>query len=141
MVTDVIDSSCDEVLYSQRITSLRIKLNQEAGGKYGVLLQDAYWFNALHLSSTFLTSARSKYFTIRPHIHPFTHVFTHRRRCQPRRETASWSGAVRVRRLAQGHLDTRLGGAGDRTSNLPVTSQPAPPPEPHGRPLDPRTLK
>ena len=32
-----------------------------------------------------------------------------------------WSGAVRVRRLAQGHLDT-LGGAGDRTSNLPVTS-------------------
>ena len=32
-------------------------------------------------------------------------------------------------RLAQGRLDTQLGGAGDRTSNLPVTSQPALPPE------------
>jgi hypothetical protein len=30
-----------------------------------------------------------------------------------------------VRRLAQGHLDTQQGGAGDRTSNLPVRSQPA----------------
>ena len=30
---------------------------------------------------------------------------------------------VGVRRLAQGHLDTRLGGAGDRTSNLPVNDQ------------------
>ena len=28
-----------------------------------------------------------------------------------------------MRRLAQGHLDPQLGGAGDRTSNLPVTSQ------------------
>ncbi|CAL8400325.1 unnamed protein product [Gadus morhua 'NCC'] len=28
-------------------------------------------------------------------------------------------------------LDTELGGAGDRTSDLPVTSQPARPPEPH----------
>ena len=43
-------------------------------------------------------------------IHPFImHTFTHRRRCQPRRATASWSGAVRVRCLAQGHLDTQLG--------------------------------
>ena len=32
------------------------------------------------------------------------------------------------RRLAQGHLDVQLG---DRTSNLPVTSQPALPPETH----------
>ena len=40
------------------------------------------------------------------------------------------TGAVRVRRLAQGHLVTQLGGAGDQTSNLPVTSQPALPPEP-----------
>ena len=39
----------------------------------------------------------------------FIHTFTHRRRCQPRKATASPSGAVRVRRLAQGHLDTRLG--------------------------------
>ena len=35
-----------------------------------------------------------------------------------------------VRRLAQGHLDT-LGGAGDRTSDLPDTRQLALPPEPH----------
>ena len=32
------------------------------------------------------------------------------------------------RRLAQGHHDTQLGGAGDPTSNLAVTSQPALPP-------------
>ena len=34
----------------------------------------------------------------------------------------------------RGHLDTRLGGAGDRTSNLQVTSRPALPPEPHAAP-------
>ena len=79
-----------------------------------------------------LASGHSKHFTILPNIHPFTLKFTHRRRSQPRRATASWSAAVRVRRLAQGHLHTQLGGAGDRTSNLPVTSQPAPPREPHG---------
>ena len=45
------------------------------------------------------------------------------------RVTASSSRAVMVRRLTQGHLHTQLGGAGDRTSNLPVTSQPALPPE------------
>ena len=33
--------------------------------------------------------------------------------------------------LAQGHPDTQLGGARDRTSNLLVTSQPVLPPEPH----------
>ena len=35
-----------------------------------------------------------------------------------------------MRRLAQGNLNTQLAGAGDRISNLPVTSQPALPPEP-----------
>ena len=62
--------------------------------------------------------------------HSFTHSqhsFTH---SQPRRAPASSSCTVRVSRLAQGHLDTQRGGAGERTSNLPVTSQPAPPPEP-----------
>ena len=44
-------------------------------------------------------------------------------RCQPCKATASSSGTVRVRRLAQRLLDTR-GGAGDRTSNLPIASQP-----------------
>ena len=38
-------------------------------------------------------------------VMPFVHKFTHRRRSQ--------------------HLETQLGRAGDRTSNLPVTSQPA----------------
>ena len=32
--------------------------------------------------------------------------FTHRRRRRPLRATASWSGAVSLRRLAQGRLDT-----------------------------------
>ena len=47
----------------------------------------------------------------------------------PRKTTASSSGAVRVRGLAQGHLDTQLAGAGDRTSNLAVTNRTALPPE------------
>ena len=45
-------------------------------------------------------------------LQPFIHSFAHRRRCQPSRATASSSGAVRVRCLPQGHLDTQLGGAG-----------------------------
>ena len=83
--------------------------------------------NGLHSYRAFVASALSKRFTILPNIHPFTH----RRRCQPCKATASSSGAVRGRCLTQGHLDTKLGGAGDQTSNLPVTSQPALPPEPH----------
>ena len=42
-----------------------------------------------------------------PNIPPFMHTFKHRRRCQPWRAKASSSGAVRVRRLAQGHLDAQ----------------------------------
>ena len=64
-------------------------------------------------------------------VHPFVHTFAQQRKCKAGKVTASSSGTVRVRRLAQGHLDTRLGGAGNRTMNLPVTSQPALPPEPH----------
>jgi hypothetical protein len=52
--------------------------------------------NGLHLYSAFLTSGRSKCFTTLPNIHPFM-------------QTASSSGTVRVRCLAQGHLDARLG--------------------------------
>ena len=66
--------------------------------------------NRLHLYSAFLGSGHSKRFTIWPHIHPFMHTFTLPRRCQP------WQAT---------------GGAGDGTSNLPVTSQPALPPETH----------
>ena len=57
------------------------------------------------------------------------HTFTRRRRSQPRRAT------VRVGRLAQGHLDTQRGAAGDRTSDLPVTSQPAQSSEPSRLPF------
>ena len=59
------------------------------------------------------------------------HTFTHRQRCQGEGATASSSGAVRVRCLAHGHLDTQLGGAGNLTGNLPVTSQLTLPPKPH----------
>jgi hypothetical protein len=72
--------------------------------------------NGLHLCSVFLTSGHSKHFTVSPHIHPFKHTFTHRRRSEPRKATVSSSGAVRVKCLAQEHIDTQ-------TSNLPVTSQ------------------
>ena len=75
--------------------------------------------NGLHLYS----GGHSKRFTISLNIHPSMHTFTHPRWCQPCKATASSPGAVRVRCLAEGHLDTRLGGAGDRNSNLPVTSQ------------------
>ena len=50
------------------------------------------------------------------------------------------SGAVRVRLLAQGHLNTLIGGNGVRPSNLTVTSQPALPPEPATLPLMSTTL-
>ena len=86
--------------------------------------RDFFIFLGLHSFSAFLTICHSKRLTILPNIHLFMLTFTHRRRCQPRRATASSSGAVRVRFLAQGHPDTR-------TSNLPVTCQPALPPEPH----------
>ena len=83
--------------------------------------------NGLHLYSDFLTSGHSKRFTTFPNIHPFTQ----RRWCRLRMATASSSVALRVRCHALGQLHTLLGGAGDRTSNLPVTSQPALPSEPH----------
>ena len=37
--------------------------------------------------------------------------------------------------MAQGHLNTQRGGAGDRTRNLTVTSSPALPLEPHSAPI------
>ena len=39
------------------------------------------------------------------------HRLTHRRQSQPCKATASSSGAVRVKCLAQGHINTQLGGA------------------------------
>ena len=49
---------------------------------------------------------------------PFMHTLPHRGRSGPLRATASWTGAVRGRRLAQRHNTRR---SRDRTSNLPVT--------------------
>ena len=49
------------------------------------------------------------------------------------------AGAVRVRCLAQGQLETPLGEAGAWTSNLPVSSPPALRPEPHVIPQYERT--
>jgi hypothetical protein len=62
--------------------------------------------------------------------HSYTHSHTdggvsHAGRQPARREPLG--GGILLRE----HLDTQLGGAGDRTSNLPVTSQPALPPETH----------
>jgi len=47
------------------------------------------------------------------------YTFIHQWRCQLCKATASWLGAVRFGCLAQGHLNTKLGGAGVRTSNFP----------------------
>ena len=59
----------------------------------------------------------------------YNHSCTHSHNDGGVYHTGRQPGAVRVRRrLAQGHLHTR-GGARDRTSNLPVTSQPGLPPE------------
>ena len=59
---------------------------------------------------------------IKTDLEPFVHTSTAE---SPRPGDSHPAG----RRLAQGHLDTQLGGAGDRTSDLPVTRQPALPPE------------
>ena len=60
---------------------------------------------------------------IQSDLHRLIHTLTHRRQSQPCKATASSSGAVRVKCLAQGDVNTQLGGAGDHTSNLLVTRQ------------------
>ena len=71
------------------------------------------------------------------HAHIHAHIHTHRWCRQQCKETASSSGAVRMRGLAQGHLDTLVcEGAGDQTSHPLVNSQPALPPEPHAAILE-----
>ena len=57
---------------------------------------------------------------IQSDLHRLMHTLTHRRQSQPCKATASSSGAVRVKCLAQGHINIQLGGAGDQTSNLSV---------------------
>ena len=60
---------------------------------------------------------------IQSDLHRLIHTLTHWRQSQPCKATASSSGAVMVKCLAQGHINTQLGGAGDRTSNLSVPRQ------------------
>ena len=50
------------------------------------------------------------------------HRLIHKPTLESTMATASSSGAVRVKGPAQGHINTQLGGAGDRTSNLSVTT-------------------
>ena len=63
------------------------------------------------------------------HVHPHTDGGVGHAGRQPARR-----GAVRVEASRSGNTST-LGGAGDRTSDPPVTSQSAVPPEPHAAPI------
>ena len=70
--------------------------------------------NGLHLYRAFLTIGHPKRFTMLPHIHHSrTHSHTDGGVNHARRQPARRELTVRVRCLAQGHLDTQLGGAGD----------------------------
>ena len=69
-----------------------------------------------------------------PKRHTTTHTHIHTPTAESTPQGVSQLRADRVRRLAQGHLDAPLGGAGDRTSDLPVTSRRAPPPGPPSAP-------
>lgn len=68
--------------------------------------QYPYFFgiNGLDLYRAFIQSPLQNRLTF---THPFIHTLVWRRRYRPCKATASWSGgAVRVKRLAQEHLDT-----------------------------------
>ena len=77
--------------------------------------------NGLHLTwHICVTRGHPNLCTILPHNKPFIR----RQRCQPCKATASSSGAVKVRCLAQGHLDNRLGGAGNELATLRSPANP-----------------
>ena len=121
--------------WCQRLSGLRLSMFSEVGKTWRLAHEHSALYNRLvvnrlHLDSAFLTSCHSKHFMILPNIHPLMHTFTPRRRSHPRTATASSLGAVRVGGLVQGHLETRLVGAGDRTSTFRLPANP-PPPEPH----------
>ena len=61
--------------------------------------------------------------------HSPIHAHTDCRVNHARRQPARLEQLGLGRCLPQGHCNTQLGGAGDRTSNLAVTSQPTLPPE------------
>ena len=84
----------------------------------------------LERTGVFVTHTNSSDRTFLGQNRYYIYILGNGSQVNPRKATASSPGAVRVRRLAQGHLNTQLGGAGDRTSDLLVTSQRALPPEP-----------
>lgn len=55
------------------------------------------------------------------------HTHTHHEKPTHRKQNG---GQFRVQYLAQGHLDTQTGGAGDQTTNLLISGRTAVPPEP-----------
>ena len=84
----------------------------------------------MHLFSAFLTSGHSKHFTILLHIHSHIHKPTVVTTMQGNSQLLGGTeGEVSCSGTPQ---NTKL--AGDRTSELLVTSQPALPPEPHASP-------
>ena len=74
--------------------------------------------NGLQLYTAFLTSGHQ---SALQYCLRFNHSY--RRRGQPCRATASLWGALGVREVMLRDASTQLGGAGGRTSNLPITSQ------------------
>ena len=95
-------------------------------------LQDPWWTHGKwtefiqHFSNQWPLEAL---YNIAWHSSIYTHIHT-----QTSESTiqgnSQLNGAVRVRCLAQGHLDTQVRGARDWTSNLLVSSRPALPPPP-----------
>ena len=93
---------------------------------YGALLRPGATRGAWELLTnihTFMHTFIHTFINIHTHVH--SHIHSHiQSPCQPCKVMARSSGAVIVRYLAQGHL-SKLGGAGDLTSNPRVVRQPA----------------
>ena len=80
-------------------------------------------------SSAFLFTALIPHFLLKALYNTASRSPIHAHIHTPTAESAT-QGDSQLR-SSQGEAALTLGGAGDRTSNLPVTSQPAVPPEPH----------
>ena len=108
-----------ELLQVRVAVAAVVQVVAQAGDQQPLLLQGGGEESPKHLHSHFdLGDFADAY--IRSDLQPFVHTVPHRRRGQPRGATASSS---------LGDTSTLLGGAGDQTSDLPVISQPALPPE------------
>jgi hypothetical protein len=78
------------------------------------------WWGRIYIQRIWGLVITNRAFSRRFYPKRLTSVNTHIE-SQPCKATASLSGAVKC--LAQGHIDTQLGGAGGWTSNLSVTRQ------------------